>query len=126
MSIADRNLPRRVEKPWGYELIFAHTDKYAGKVLFVKQGARLSFQYHSQKDETLHIYDGELLLHVENTNGEKASITLKKGEGYRIEPFLRHRMEAVTDTYIFEVSTPELDDVTRLQDDYGREGQTAP
>ena len=114
--------PRKIDKPWGYELLFAHTDKYAGKVIFVKKGHRLSLQYHEKKDESIYVYDGELMLQIQGEDGVITSTVLKSGEGRRLKPLTRHRMEAIKDTYLFEVSTPELDDVKRLEDDYGRTG----
>jgi mannose-6-phosphate isomerase-like protein (cupin superfamily) len=111
---------RRVEKPWGYELIFAHTDRYVGKILHVNAGQALSLQYHEVKDETLYMAEGEVELIVEE-NGELIPRTLRGGDSYRIVPFTRHRMVAGADGCdIIEVSTPELDDVVRLEDRYGR------
>lgn len=118
---------RRVEKPWGYELIYAHTDRYVGKVLHVDAGHALSLQYHEKKDETLFLTEGEVELQVEE-DGTLISTTLRAGEAYRITPFTRHRMIAgAQGCDILEVSTPELDDVVRLEDRYGRVdvGQTA-
>lgn len=110
----------RVEKPWGYELIFAHTDRYVGKVLHVDAGQALSLQYHEVKDETLFLMEGEVELVVEE-HGELVTTTLRGGDSYRIKPFTRHRMVAGADGCdIIEVSTPELDDVVRLEDRYGR------
>lgn len=120
MNEQSPNKPTRVEKPWGYELIFAHTDKYAGKELFIKQGCKLSLQFHEKKDESIFIASGELKILLGNANEAMTSYTLKKGDCVRIPPLKRHRMEAVKDTSVFEVSSPELDDVKRLQDDYGR------
>lgn len=113
-------LPRRTEKPWGYELLFALTPKYAGKLIFVKQGHRLSLQYHSIKDEAMLIYAGKVLIEIEDTAGSKEKVTLGPGKSIHLPPFTRHRLHAIEDTTLFEVSTPELDDVTRLADDYGR------
>jgi mannose-6-phosphate isomerase len=112
---------KRVEKPWGYELIWAHTERYVGKLLHIKQGHKLSLQYHQKKDETVHVQSGTLLFIVDEGAGllEK---TMKEGESYHIKPFTKHRMVAVTDCDILEVSTPELDDVVRLEDSYGRAG----
>jgi len=111
---------RRVEKPWGYEIIFAHTDGYVGKILHVNAGQALSLQYHEVKDETLYMNDGEVELLVEE-NGELVNRTLRGGDSYRIVPFTRHRMIAgANGCDIIEVSTPELDDVVRLEDRYGR------
>jgi mannose-6-phosphate isomerase-like protein (cupin superfamily) len=114
------NSIRRVEKPWGYELIFAHTDRYVGKILHVNAGQALSLQYHEVKDETLFMSDGEVELLVEE-NGDLVTRTLRGGDAYRIQPFTRHRMIAGENGCdIIEVSTPELDDVVRLEDRYGR------
>ncbi|MBI2854216.1 MAG: cupin domain-containing protein [Chloroflexi bacterium] len=111
---------RRVEKPWGYELIFARTAKYVGKILFIKKGHRLSLQYHEHKDETIYVQSGELTVQLEGADGKLVSMQFSGGESVRIEPLKRHRMQAITDTTLFEVSTPELDDVKRVEDDYGR------
>ncbi|MFN0061063.1 MAG: cupin domain-containing protein [Myxococcaceae bacterium] len=115
---------RRVEKPWGYELIWAHTDRYVGKLLHIKKGHKLSLQYHQKKDETIHVQSGELLFVVDEGQGviEKR---MMPGESYHVRPFTKHRMVAVTDCDILEVSTPELDDVVRLEDAYGRAGTSA-
>jgi mannose-6-phosphate isomerase-like protein (cupin superfamily) len=111
---------RRVDKPWGYELIFAHTDRYVGKVLHVDAGEALSLQYHNVKDETLYLAQGEVELMVEE-DGHLVSTTLRGGDSYRITPGTRHRMVAGEDGCdIIEVSTPELEDVVRLEDRYGR------
>jgi mannose-6-phosphate isomerase len=91
-----------------------------GKVIFVKKRHRLSLQYHEKKDETIYVYEGELLFMIGEKESEMNSVVLKSGEGMRVKPLMRHRMEALQDTFFFEVSTPELDDVVRLQDDYGR------
>jgi mannose-6-phosphate isomerase len=111
---------RRVDKPWGYEIIFAHTDRYVGKILHVDPGHALSLQYHERKDETLYLRDGEVELQVEE-NGELITTILRGGDSYRITPFTRHRMVAgESGCDIIEVSSPELDDVVRLEDRYGR------
>jgi mannose-6-phosphate isomerase-like protein (cupin superfamily) len=112
---------RRVPKPWGYELIFAHTERYVGKILHVNKGESLSLQYHEMKDETLYVVEGELRLTVE-WDGDRRELALRKGEAFHIPPRLIHRMEAVVDTDVAEVSTTELDDVIRLEDRYGRAG----
>jgi len=112
--------PKRVEKPWGYELIFAHTDRYAGKILHVNAGEALSLQYHEIKDETLYLLQGEYELVVEE-DGVLQTIEMKPGDVYRVRPNVRHRMTGGSDGCdILEVSTPELDDVVRLEDRYGR------
>lgn len=116
---------RRVPKPWGYELIFARTDKYVGKILHVNQGESLSLQYHEMKDETLYVVNGELMLTVE-WDGDRREMPLRQGEAFHIPPGLIHRMQAVVDTDVAEVSTTELDDVIRLEDRYGRAGTTEP
>jgi mannose-6-phosphate isomerase len=111
---------RRVEKPWGYELIFAHTERYVGKILHVNAGQALSLQYHERKDETLFLKEGECELWVEE-DGAMVQRVLRGGDAYRIVPFTRHRMIAGENGCdIIEVSTPELDDVVRLEDRYGR------
>jgi len=110
---------KKTEKPWGYELLFALTDSYAGKVIKIYAGHRLSYQYHEVKEETIYLQEGKMKLVVEE-NGEKKEKILKKGDGYHIPPKLKHRMEAIEDCTIFEVSTPHLEDVVRLEDDYGR------
>ena len=110
---------RRVPKPWGYELIFAHTDRYVGKILHINQGESLSLQFHEMKEETLYVVEGELRLTIEH-DGDRREVILRKGEAFHIPPRLIHRMEALVDTDVAEVSTPELDDVVRLEDRYGR------
>ncbi len=113
------DVPYRVEKPWGYELIWARTDRYVGKVLHVKAGQVLSLQYHNFKDETMHVLSGELILRTQpGTSLESRSF--KAGESVHIPPKLIHQIEAVVDTDVLEASTPELDDLVRLSDRYGR------
>jgi mannose-6-phosphate isomerase-like protein (cupin superfamily) len=116
---------RHVPKPWGYELIFARTDRYVGKILHVNRGESLSLQYHEMKDETLYVVEGELRLTIE-FEGDRRELVLRKGEAFHIPPRLIHRMEAIVDTDVAEVSTPELEDVIRLEDRYGRTGTNAP
>lgn len=111
---------RKVDKPWGYELIFAHTDRYAGKILHVNAGEALSLQYHQEKDETLHLLRGDYELTVEE-DGAMVKHNVLPGETHHIPPGTRHRMTAgAQGCDILEVSTPELDDVVRLEDRYGR------
>ena len=118
---------RTVEKPWGHELIWAHSDHYVGKVLHIKAGHALSVQYHNQKDETIHLLRGEMIYRVRLPGQEALSdVTLRAGESYRNTPGTVHQMEAVTDCDVLEASTPHLDDVVRLSDRYGREGTSAP
>jgi mannose-6-phosphate isomerase-like protein (cupin superfamily) len=116
---------RRVPKPWGHELIFAENERYAGKLLVLEAGHSLSLQYHERKDETIYVLEGETQLQVE-IDGEMRELTLKAGEAHRIKPGVRHRMRAKSRCTLVEVSSPELDDVVRLEDAYGREGTTAP
>ena len=115
-----------VPKPWGQEVIWAHTDLYVGKVLHIKAGHSLSLQYHNKKDETIHLLSGQMIYRVKNAAGELRDISLKVGDSYRNEPGTIHQMEAVTDCQVLEASTPHLDDVVRLTDRYGREGTSAP
>lgn len=120
------NLPvKRVPKPWGYELIFAKTERYVGKILHVNRGESLSLQYHEIKEETLFVVAGELKLTIE-IDGDRREFPLRAGEAFHVAPRMIHRMEAIEDTDVAEVSTPELDDVVRLEDRYGRTGTNAP
>lgn len=114
-----------VPKPWGHEVIWAHTDRYVGKVLHIKAGQSLSIQYHNTKDETIHLLSGEMIYRVQ-VDGELKDMRLQAGESYRNTPGTIHQMEAVTDSQVLEASTPDLDDVVRLSDRYGREGTSAP
>jgi mannose-6-phosphate isomerase-like protein (cupin superfamily) len=116
----------RVDKPWGWELWWTVTDRYVGKVIFIEAGQRLSLQYHNVKDESIFVMDGHMILHLENADGELEPIELGPGQFCRVPVGKRHRFEAVADTRLLEVSTPELDDVVRLEDDFGREGTSAP
>jgi mannose-6-phosphate isomerase len=119
-------LPKKTEKPWGFELLFAHTPKYAGKLIFVKKGHRLSLQYHEKKDESMYVYKGKARLEIEGDDGQVVSTVAEPGYCVRISPLTKHRLEAIDDTTLFEVSTSELEDVRRLEDDYGRAGQGSP
>ncbi len=111
---------RRVDKPWGYELIWAHTERYVGKILHVDAGHALSLQYHEKKDETLYLLKGSFALEVEE-DGEMVTREITEGESYHIGPGTKHRMvSGPNGCDILEVSTPELDDVVRLEDRYGR------
>jgi mannose-6-phosphate isomerase len=116
---------KRVPKPWGYELIFAKTTRYVGKILHINRGESLSLQYHEIKDETLFVVAGMLRLTVE-AGGDRRELMLRGGEAFHIPPRMIHRMEALEDTDVAEVSTPEIDDVVRLEDRYGRAGTSAP
>lgn len=118
---------RIVPKPWGHEVIWAHTDRYVGKVLHIRAGHALSVQYHKQKDETIHLLSGEMIYRIADTpGGPLRDVRLTAGESYRNEVGHVHQMEAVTDCQVLEASTPHLDDVVRLTDRYGREGTSAP
>jgi mannose-6-phosphate isomerase-like protein (cupin superfamily) len=115
----------RVEKPWGHEIRFVRTDRYAGKVLFIKAGHQLSLQYHDRKDEAFYVQDGTLELVTGTGTGAGQRVErLEHGDSRHIVPGTVHRFRAVTDCLLFEVSTPDLEDVVRLEDDYGREGTT--
>lgn len=112
---------KRVEKPWGYELIFTLTDRYCGKILHINAGHKLSRQYHNFKEESFLVSSGEMMLEL----GDAENLTekrMKENDSYHCKPLTIHRMIAVTDVDVIEVSTPELDDVVRLEDAYGREG----
>src|SRR3954471_1785676 len=113
----------RVEKPWGYELHWAKTDRYVGKLIHVNAGHALSLQYHNLKDETIYLQSGKLLFEIEIA-GVLQKREMLPGERVHVMPKTVHRMTAIEDSDIFEVSTPELDDVVRLEDRYGREDKT--
>ena len=114
----------RVEKPWGYELHWAKTDHYAGKLIHVNAGHALSLQYHIRKDETIYLHAGRMLFEIAEQGKDLARREMHPGERVHITPKTVHRMTAIDDCDIFEVSTPELDDVVRLEDRYGREDKT--
>ncbi len=113
-------MARHVDKPWGHEEIWAETQRYVGKILAIRKGKRLSLQYHKVKDESILVLRGRLRLELENERGEIDVSELGVREGRRIHPGRRHRFEAIEDCELVEVSTPELDDVVRVEDDYGR------
>ena len=115
------NEVRRVEKPWGYELHWARTDRYVGKILHINAGHALSLQYHNLKDETIYVHSGKLLYEIEE-QGKLKQIEMKPGDSIHVTPRTVHRMTAIEDTDVLEASTPELDDVVRLEDRYGRQG----
>jgi len=114
------NLPRKTEKPWGYELLYALTTVYAGKIIFVKKGQRLSLQYHEEKDESMYIQQGQAMLTIEGDDGNLMDIVVKAGDSIHIPPYTKHRIKALENTTILEVSTTELEDIVRIEDDYGR------
>jgi mannose-6-phosphate isomerase len=119
--------PRRVEKPWGWELIWAHTEAYVGKILFVREGHSLSLQYHVQKDESWYVESGRARVELGNTGDAVLDeAVISPGDAFRFRPGTVHRVRALEDTTILEVSTPQLDDVVRLDDQYGREGSSEP
>ena len=126
MTAADDGAPRRVDKPWGHELIWAHTEHYVGKILVIEAGRRLSLQRHEIKDETILVMSGRLRLFLEDDDGVVRASELGPGEFRRVKTGRIHRYEAIERCELVEVSTPELDDVIRLEDDFGREGTNAP
>lgn len=113
-------MTQHVDKPWGHEEIWAHTANYVGKILFIKEGHRLSLQHHERKEETIRIASGVMSLELEAEDGTMETHRLEAGDVRHIAPRRRHRMYAVTDVSVIEVSTTELNDVVRHQDDYGR------
>ena len=115
----------RVDKPWGYELRWAITDRYLGKLIHVDAGHQLSLQYHVHKDESLYVLRGDLDLVLENEAGEIETHRLTPGMSARVHPGRRHRFRAVSDVDLCEVSSPEIDDVVRLEDSYGRAGTSS-
>lgn len=120
--MSSKQLIQRVDKPWGYELIWAKTKDYVGKVLHINRGHRLSLQYHRIKEETIYVASGRMTLVFEGDQGKLEEISLVAGEAHHIPTGKKHRMIAEEDCDVFEVSTPHLDDVVRLEDGYGRVG----
>ncbi len=119
--------PKTVEKPWGSELIWALTDEYAGKILFVKAGGSLSLQFHNVKDESWYVLEGRAKLEIGRAGDSFLDVVvIAPGEAYHFPPGTVHRVTAVEDTRILEVSTAQLDDVVRLEDNYVREGSSEP
>jgi quercetin dioxygenase-like cupin family protein len=120
--------PQKVEKPWGHEIWWARTERYVGKILHVKAGESLSLQYHNVKDETILIQSGRMLFETKRAgdSGELQRIEMNPGDVFHITPGTVHRMTGLTDCDIVEVSTPELEDVVRLEDRYGRQGTSKP
>ena len=118
--------PRKVEKPWGWELVWAETDAYVGKLLFVRAGESLSLQYHELKDESWLVQEGRARLELGDVGGELEAIEIAPGDAFHFRPRTVHRVTALEDTLAIEVSTTQLDDVVRLEDRYGREGTSAP
>jgi quercetin dioxygenase-like cupin family protein len=121
------DIPKRVDKPWGHEIWWARTERYVGKILHVRKGESLSLQYHNVKDETIMVQSGELLFETGRVGEDRLERhTLKPGDTFHITPGTVHRMTGILDTDVLEVSTPELDDVVRLEDRYGRAGTSKP
>ncbi len=119
MSVrAFENEVRCVEKPWGYEIVYGLTDRYCGKLLFIREGEQLSLQFHREKDEVVYVQEGRIELEVEGQTE-----VVDAGRAFRFAPNTVHRWRALENTTILEVSTPELDDVVRLDDRYGRGGE---
>jgi mannose-6-phosphate isomerase-like protein (cupin superfamily) len=112
----------RVQKPWGYEIVFAHTDRYVGKLLFIRKGEQLSLQFHKEKDETIYVHEGKIELEIgePGARGPLDTEVVGVGRAFRVKPGTVHRWRALEDSVVLEASTPELDDVVRLEDRYGR------
>lgn len=126
MSAQPASAGRRVDKPWGHELIWANTDRYVGKILVIEAGRRLSLQRHLVKDESIYVMAGRLRLSLEDDEGTIRVEALGPGDFRRVPTGRIHRYEAIDRCELVEVSTPELDDVVRLEDDFGREGTSTP
>jgi mannose-6-phosphate isomerase-like protein (cupin superfamily) len=116
---------RRINKPWGYEIVWAQTDRYVGKILHIAAGQKLSRQYHRKKDETFLVESGEMDLEI-GQGADARTLRMGPRDSFHCPPQTVHRMVAITDVDVIEVSTPELDDVVRLEDAYGRTGTTEP
>ncbi|HEX8086033.1 MAG TPA: cupin [Solirubrobacteraceae bacterium] len=126
MDVTPDQLPVRIDKPWGYEIWWAWTDKYVGKILHVDAGHRLSVQYHEHKDETSYVLRGRLILFKGESADDLRETEVGEGSRWRNLPGEIHTIEAIEDADVLEVSTPHLEDVVRLSDSYGREGTNAP
>ena len=118
--MANTNNIKRIDKPWGYEVWWAHTEKYVAKILHINEGESLSYQYHEVKDETIYLQSGRMLLEIEEPDSEREQLTLTPGDSIRIMPLTKHRMTAIEECDVLEASTPEVDDLVRLEDKYGR------
>jgi mannose-6-phosphate isomerase-like protein (cupin superfamily) len=112
----------RVEKPWGYEIVFARTDAYGAKVLFVRKGEQLSLQFHRRKDEVIYVHAGRIELEIGDPGGALDVEVVGPGKAFHLKPGVVHRWRALEDAVVLEASTPEFDDVVRLEDRYGRAG----
>jgi mannose-6-phosphate isomerase len=122
MTENEGTIPRRVEKPWGYEIWWAVTDQYVGKILHVNKGQRLSLQYHVQKEESSYVLSGRLVLVQGDSEETMTERSVSVGDSWHNAPGVIHTIEALEDSDVLEASTPFLDDVVRLKDNYGREG----
>jgi mannose-6-phosphate isomerase len=111
---------RRVDKPWGYEVVFALTDRYCGKVLFIRKGEELSLQFHREKDEVIYVHEGRIELEMGEPGKPMDTEVVGPGRAFRITPGTVHRWRALADSLVLEASTPEMEDVVRLEDKYGR------
>lgn len=114
----------KVEKPWGYEIHWAQTPEYTGKIIHINKGKRLSLQYHDQKMETQCLLNGKVVCWLDNQEGEYVPVEMELGKGYTVVPFQRHRLEAIEDADVLEVSSPESGTTFRLEDDYKRPDET--
>lgn len=117
-----KKLPLTIEKPWGNELLFALASKYAGKILTINKGHRLSLQFHNKKEETLYLLKGSIRLSIRDSKGKIRGMIMKPGTVHHLPPKTVHRIAALKYSQILEVSTPELYDVVRMDDDYDRVG----
>ncbi len=111
---------KRIDKPWGHEIIWVHTDKYVGKLLYINEGASLSLQYHERKQESIYVLEGQIRVFIRNEHGGEEFV-LEPGMSYHVHPGVIHRFRADKPSCLIEISTPEIDDVIRLEDDYGRQ-----
>jgi mannose-6-phosphate isomerase-like protein (cupin superfamily) len=116
---------KRVDKPWGYELLYALTDRYCGKVIFIRGGEELSLQFHREKDETLYVQSGRVEFEIGDPGKPVDREVVGPGSAFHLRPGTVHRLRALEDTVVLEVSTPELDDIVRLEDRYGRADRPA-
>jgi mannose-6-phosphate isomerase-like protein (cupin superfamily) len=124
--VSHRVTPRKVEKPWGWELVWAEAEDYVGKLLFVRAGESLSLQYHDVKDESWLVQKGRATLELGEVGGKLEVFEIGPGDAFRYRPRTVHRVTAIEDTLVIEVSTNHLTDVVRLEDRYGREGTSTP
>jgi mannose-6-phosphate isomerase len=116
---------KRVDKPWGWELLYALTDHYCGKVIFIRGGEELSLQFHREKDETIYVQSGRVEFQIGDPGKPVDTEVVSPGRAFHLQPGTVHRLRALEDTVVLEVSTPELDDIVRLEDRYGRADRPA-